>query len=91
LEDECDVLEVEIEQQALEISVVLGGGIAPILRRLALSETHVVGHDDTPEFGERRDEVSIEISPGWLSMNAHKGFARVARALVDKVLLKSAP
>src|SRR5262249_21632352 len=65
----------------------LGGGpqaVLGVLRRLALSEAHVVGHEDPPALGEPRDHPAIEIAPGRLAVEADDGLG-ARRALVDVV------
>ena len=79
LPDEGDAVQIEIVDERGEILDMGLERVGAILRRLALSESHVVGHDDPPVFRKGRNELPVDVPPGRLAMEADD---RLALALV---------
>ena len=52
-------------------------------------KTHVIWHHNPKIFGERTNHVSVEITPGRLTMKT-KNHLTLSRALIDIVLTKPA-
>jgi hypothetical protein len=81
--DEGEPAEVEPVDEALDRPVVRVVRVVLAPERLVRApEAEEVGHHDTPDVHERRDQLAVEKPPRRLAVEEKEG---IARALVDEV------
>ena len=77
-----DALQIKRQNKGFQIVDVILEPIAPLGRRLALPEAHVIRDDHAVGRGERLNEMAKQVAPGRFAVQAEHDLA-VARALVD--------
>src|SRR5882672_12422437 len=81
-----DLTQIKRQHQSLKIGDMMLQAIGVRGRRhTGFPHAHMIGYDATSMPCQRRNELTIEITPGRISMHKHNGFALT---LIDIVELR---
>src|SRR5262245_49761240 len=76
VQHECDIAQVQLQHQGFKIGDMMLQAIRIRGRRhTGFPHAHMIRYDATSIPRQRRHELSIQIAPGWISMDEDNGFA----------------